>query len=127
MHLEAETEPAPAPSAPAASSAEAASKLPPVAAMPGSRDGSRSSIDVWPLLSGTFASRDDLGRLSYGSVLGSGGTLSSIDTLLGEGASQRYLGPRPFPMLAVVRLEHIKHALLLGAVDSGAKKSHGVM
>ena len=29
-------------------------------------------------------------------------------------------GPRSFPMLAVVRLEHIKHALLLGAVDTGA-------
>lgn len=28
-------------------------------------------------------------------------------------------GPRCFPMLAVVRLEHIKHALLLGAVDTG--------
>ena len=28
-------------------------------------------------------------------------------------------GPRSFPMLAVVRLEHIKHALLLGAVDTG--------
>lgn len=30
------------------------------------------------------------------------------------------LGPRSFPMTAVVGLEHIKHALLLGAVDTGA-------
>lgn len=100
----------------------AAATLPPPGAIDASSDAaegaasvqshaslhSRGSIDVSGLLSSTLASRDagawgscDDSRLSGGSMLGS--TLSSVDSLLGEGS--RRLGPRSFPMLAVVRLE----------------------
>lgn len=113
--------------------------------LPGSREGSvdgsgRASIDLGALLSGTLASRDEpLAHVvasppaphSIASLAGStGGTLSSADSLQGVGEDEaaaaaaaearwRYAGPRGFPMLAVVRLEHVKHALLLGAVDPG--------
>ncbi|KAI7835947.1 hypothetical protein COHA_010180 [Chlorella ohadii] len=54
----------------------------------------------------SWGSRDEAG--------GGGGTLQGSME-----ASWEYSGPRSFPMLSVVRLEHIKHALLLGAVDTG--------
>ena len=83
--------------------------------------GSHASIDIAGLLSGTLPSRDSSALGSCEALLGSGSlaTLSSMD---GPAAVDggRNLGPRSFPLLAVVRLEHIKHALLLGAVDAGA-------
>lgn len=84
---------------------------------------SRPRIDVDSLLSGTFSREGSSLASCEGLPMGSrsGATLSSADYALGGegGRAAAAGGPHSFPLLAVVRLEHVKHALLLGAVDAG--------